>query len=174
MIGPQRTHRSEMSGTGPAGPIRLRRVSFGATAAIVTNMGLIAGLDAATANRATIIGSLLIIAVADNLTDSLGVHIYQEAERLDAPEAFRTTITNFLARLLLSLSFVVLTGLLPLPLLITVAIAWGLGLLATLSFLLARARGVAAGPEILKHCTVALVVLALSRTIGTWIPRWLG
>jgi hypothetical protein len=163
-----------MNGIRPAGPIQLRRVSFGTTAAIVTNMGLIAGLHAATANRATILGSLLIIAVADNLTDSLGVHVYQEAERLAAREAFRTTVTNFLARLLISLSFIALTGLLPPRLLITAAVAWGLGLLATLSFLLARARGVAAGPEIVKHCAVALIVLALSRAIGAWIPRWLG
>ncbi len=56
----------------------LRRVSFGAPAAIVTSMALIVGLDAATANKATVVGSLLIAGLADNLTDSLTIHIYQE------------------------------------------------------------------------------------------------
>ena len=53
--------------------IDLRKFSFGAPAAIVTGMGLIVGLDAATAAKATIVSSLLIIGIADNLTDSLSV-----------------------------------------------------------------------------------------------------
>jgi hypothetical protein len=53
----------------------LRRLSFGAPAVTVTSA-------AATARKMAIIGSLLVIGLADNLTDPLGVHIYQEAERL--------------------------------------------------------------------------------------------
>jgi hypothetical protein len=48
------------------------RVSFGGTAAIVTSMALMAGFDAANAGRATLVSALLIAAIADNLTDSLG------------------------------------------------------------------------------------------------------
>jgi VIT1/CCC1 family predicted Fe2+/Mn2+ transporter len=163
-----------MSEARPPATFDLRRVSFGATAAIVTSMGLIVGLDAVTADRTTTVGSLLIIAIADNLTDSLGVHVYQESERLVAREAFCTTVTNYLARLLVSLSFIGLVLLLPRQLSTVLAVVWGLGLLATLSLRLARARGVSPGPEILKHCTVAMVVIALSRMIGAWIPRWVG
>jgi len=93
--------------------IDLRSVSFGSPAAIVTCMGLIIGLDAATATKAAVIGSLLIIGVADNLTDSLSVHIYQEAEHLAERRAFGTTIANYLARLTVTLSFVLLFLLLP-------------------------------------------------------------
>jgi hypothetical protein len=53
----------------------LRGLSFGGPAAIVTSA-------AATAGKMAIIGSLLVIGLADNLTDPLSVHIYQEAERL--------------------------------------------------------------------------------------------
>jgi len=61
------------------------RFSFGGTAAIVTSMALMAGFDAANAGRATLVSALLIAAVADNLTDSLSVHMYQESERLELP-----------------------------------------------------------------------------------------
>src|ERR1017187_5090628 len=54
--------------------MQIRNFSFGATAAIVTSIGLIIGLDAATATKATILSGLLIVAIADNLTDSLSVH----------------------------------------------------------------------------------------------------
>jgi len=44
-----------------------RNFSFGGVAAVVTSLGLIIGLDAASASRATIVGGLLIVAIADNL-----------------------------------------------------------------------------------------------------------
>ena len=75
-----------------------RTISFGGTAAIVTSMGLIVGLDAATAKSATVLGSLLLAGLADNATDSLSVHIYQESEPLPERQAFRTTVINFAAR----------------------------------------------------------------------------
>ncbi len=53
----------------------IRNFSFGGPAAVVTSLGLIIGLDAAPAARATIVGSLLIVAIAGNLTDSLSIHI---------------------------------------------------------------------------------------------------
>jgi hypothetical protein len=53
----------------------LARFTFGTTSAIVTSGGLIVGLHAAGATRATIVSGLLVIAVADNLSDSLSIHM---------------------------------------------------------------------------------------------------
>jgi hypothetical protein len=47
----------------------------------------------------TIIAGLLIVGLADNVTDSLSIHIYQESERLEQHAAFRATISNFATRL---------------------------------------------------------------------------
>jgi hypothetical protein len=41
--------------------IKPTRISFGGTAAIVTSMALIAGLDAAKAGKATMVSALLIV-----------------------------------------------------------------------------------------------------------------
>jgi VIT1/CCC1 family predicted Fe2+/Mn2+ transporter len=153
---------------------RLRRISFGTTAAVVTSMALIVGLDAATVSRATIAATLLILALADNLTDSLGIHVYQESERLAQRDAFRTTVANFLTRLLVSLSFIALLFLAPAPLSTYAAVVWGLALLSVLTFLLARARNARPGPEICRHCAVAVAVIALTRLIGAGIPHWFG
>ena len=147
----------------------IKRFSFGGTAAIVTSVALIIGLDAATATRPTIIGGLLIVAIADNLTDSLSIHIYQESERLEGREAFVATLTNFAARLLVSLSFVLLVVLLPMRDAVPAALAWGLLLLSVLTYLLARSRGANVASEIGKHIAVASLVISASRLIGTWI-----
>ena len=86
------------------------RISYGGTAAVVTSTALINGLGAANAAKPVIISALLIAALADNLTDALSIHIFQESEQLDKKDAFTGTITNFLVRLLLCISFVLLVG----------------------------------------------------------------
>jgi len=153
---------------------RLQRISFGGPAAIVTSTGVIVGLRSATMGKAAIAGSLLILALADNLTDSLGLHIYQESQRPPPREAFLTTIANFLTRLLLAASFVALVLIVPSPHVVYVSILWGLALLAALSFAIARLRKVSAASEIIKHCAVALTVIALSQLTGLAIRVWLG
>jgi VIT1/CCC1 family predicted Fe2+/Mn2+ transporter len=154
--------------------VDLRKISFGGPAAIVTGMALIVGLDAATVGKVTVITSLLIIGLADNLTDSLSVHIYQESERLAQGDALRTTIANFLVRLLVSISFILVLLLLPTSTAIYVATVWGFVLLSILSYLLARARRVGPFSEVLKHTAIALIVIATSRAIGSLLPALMG
>ena len=137
-------------------------------------MGLILGLDAAANSRQAIVSVLLIFAVADNLSDSLSVHVYQEAEQLESREAFRSTLANFATRLLVALSFVVLVITLPRDSLATITVAWGLLLLASLTYRIARARGARIGREIAKHVLVAAIVLVVSRWLGTWIASSFG
>ena len=149
-----------------------RKFAFGGTSAIVTSMGLVIGLGAARAAMATIVSALLITGLADNVTDSLSIHMYQEAERLEAATAFRTTVTNFLARALVALSFVSVVLVLPQLYAAIAALAWGSLLLVGTSYLLARARAVAPVPEIGKHLGVAFLVIVVSRLIGSWITSY--
>jgi|GEM_PF-1243071 VIT1/CCC1 family predicted Fe2+/Mn2+ transporter len=151
--------------------INLRRVSFGTPAAIVTSMALIVGLDAATANKATVAGSLLIAGLADNLTDSLSIHIYQESEKLAEREALITTAANFISRIAVSLSFVLLFLLLQVPIAIFACVIWGFILLSSLSFILAKVRNVNRVAEILKHASVAMIVILVSEVIGLGIEK---
>jgi VIT1/CCC1 family predicted Fe2+/Mn2+ transporter len=148
-----------------------RKFSFGGTSAIVTSMALIIGLGAAGAGAATIVSGLLIAGFADNMTDSLSIHMYQEAEKLKERAALRATFTNFLARVLTALSFVAIVLALPAAFAGVVALSWGCLLLAAISYVLARARGTHPLPEVAKHLGVAFLVIAASRTIGEWISR---
>jgi len=146
-----------------------RRFSFGGTSAIVTSMGLIIGLGAARASTATIVSGLLIVGFADNLTDSLSIHMYQEAERLEERAAFRATTSNFFARVLIALSFVGMVLLLPHTYGGIVVLSWGCLLLAMISYTVARVRGASPWRETAKHLGVAFLVIVVSRLIGAWI-----
>ena len=149
--------------------IKPTRISFGGTAAIVTSMALIAGLDAAKAGKATMVSALLIAAVADNLTDSLSIHMYQESERLEQKEAFVGTLTNFATRFILCLSFVLIVMLFREHAAVAGGIVWGMSLLTVLTYILARHRKVSAMSEVGKHLAVALVIIFVSKSIGHWI-----
>jgi VIT1/CCC1 family predicted Fe2+/Mn2+ transporter len=143
--------------------------SYGGTAGIITSVSLIIGLNAASASKGPIVSALLVVALADNLTDALSIHLYQESERLEARSAFRTTLSNIAARLLVSVSFVLLVLWLPIAIAVVAATIWGLGLIAILTAILARERKVRLMPEIVKHLVVAAGILLTSKAIGWFI-----
>ncbi len=144
-------------------------ISYGGTAAVVTGTGLVVGLQSAHSSAATLVGALLIIGVADNLTDSLSVHAYQEAEGLGGKAALRSTVANFIARFTLTLTFVGLVIALPAQWLQPVAIVWGAVLLAALTSLIARRRRASVASEVIKHLIVAFVVVSISKLLGIGI-----
>jgi VIT1/CCC1 family predicted Fe2+/Mn2+ transporter len=148
---------------------RLSRISFGSTAAIVTSMALVTGLNAIGASRSTTVTALLIAALADNLTDALSIHVYQESERLEQREAFIGTLYNFAARLLGCLTFVGLVAVLPSDAMVPASIIWGTLLLMALTYLLARERQVSVAAEIIKHLLAATAVLIISRGIAHYL-----
>jgi VIT1/CCC1 family predicted Fe2+/Mn2+ transporter len=137
-------------------------------------MALISGLSAADATKPIIVSALLIAAFADNLTDALSIHIFQESEQLDQKNAFNGTITNFVTRLLLSISFVLLVVLLPLEHVAKVSIVWGILLLVILTYLVARERKVKPLREVVKYLLVASAVIIVSTLIPNWIGVLLG
>ena len=154
--------------------LRLPSVSFGAVSAIVTSIGVIAGFGAAGIPKSTIVGSLLIVGLADNLTDSLSIHIYQESEDLEKRAAFRATVGNFVTRLIISMSFVTPVVALSEMTSVLVSLGWGIVLLTGLTWLVAKRRGVAVSSEVAKHLVVAAVVIAVSRGIGLGINAYIS
>ncbi len=150
----------------------LKNYILGATAGIVTNVSLIVGLGSAGASKGPIIGGLLTIALADNISDSLSIHLYKETGRTEQKMTWPATLLNFSARLVVSLSFVALVLLLSVSYAMPVAVVWGLLLLTCISFLIARSRNEKSIFEALKHLGVAIVVIALSWFVGFLISEY--
>ncbi len=147
----------------------LKNYIFGSTAAIITNTSLIVGLGSARASKGPILGSLLTIALADNISDSLGIHLYKETEGLGQRLSLLSTVLNFGSRLLVSLSFIGIVLGFSTSRSIIVAIVWGLLLLVLLSYLITRNNKENSVLEIVKHILVAIVVIILSLYVGSLI-----
>jgi len=145
------------------------RYSFGMTSAIVTNLALVVGLDWTSNPKISIVAAILVIAVADNIADSLGIHIFQESEQVEKKEVWISTITNFLARFFVSLTFILLVLFLPIKMAVFIALVWGLSLLTLLSYIIAKDEGESPFMEILKHLGIAVLVIAASEVISRLI-----
>jgi len=145
------------------------KFSFGATSAIITNLGLITGLRTGQYAKLGIIAGIIIIALVDNIADSVGIHIYQEAECLKTKEVWLSTLTNFLTRILVSLTFVLLVAFLPIKAAVICALIWGLLLLSYLSYTIAINRKVNPYLAVFEHIVIAVLVIAVSNLLGAFV-----
>jgi vacuolar iron transporter family protein len=149
--------------------INLNKYSIGATAAIISSLGLIAGLMHGDNARVSIIAGLLIVAVADNIADSLSIHIYKESQGADKKEIRSSTVGNFLVRFILALTFVAIIFFLPSLAALIVSIIWGLVLLTVLSYSIAHVQKVNTYREIAWHLLIAALVIVGSKFLGDLI-----
>jgi vacuolar iron transporter family protein len=150
----------------------LKNYIFGSTAAIITNICLIVGLGYVQTSKGPILGGLMTIALADNISDSLGIHMYKESEGYEGKLSLLATSLNFFSRLLVSCSFIVIVLMFSISNSIIIAVVWGLFLLTLISYLIARSNKENAILEIIKHLLIAVIVIILSRYVGNLISGY--
>jgi VIT1/CCC1 family predicted Fe2+/Mn2+ transporter len=149
-------------------------ISFGLTSAIITTLGLMVGLDTTTHSQVVVLSGILMIAIADALSDSLGIHISQESKKEhDGKEVWEATGATFVSKLVFALTFAVPVILLPLGTAIIVSIAWGLLSLAVLSYFIARNNGENPIYVIGEHIGIALVVIVGTYLVGSFVATML-
>jgi vacuolar iron transporter family protein len=144
----------------------LTKYSFGGTSAIITNLALITGLNTAVNAKLSITGSLLVIALADNVSDTLGIHIYQESEGRKPFRVWISTFTNFLARLFISLGFVLIITIFPLNIATVISIVYGLLVLSVISYIIAVNKKINPFQSVLEHVLIAIVIIFISKYLG--------
>jgi VIT1/CCC1 family predicted Fe2+/Mn2+ transporter len=148
---------------------QLTRFSFGATSAIITCLAFIVGLAKSPNPKFAIIGSLLVIAIADNISDSLGIHIYQESDRKKSEVVRTSTLFNFITRFFVILVFILFVLFLPLLYASILSIVWGISLLILLSYYIARELHVSPYRAIFEHVAIAVVVIIISNYLSEGI-----
>ncbi len=154
-------------------------VSFGLTSGVITSLGIIVGLYSATASKLAVISGIVIMAIADGLSDAAGVHISEESE-IESGEAKHThkevwlaTLITFLSVAGFTLTFVIPVLTLPLNVAIPVAVAWGLFLLTVLNFIIAKIKSDNPAKLIFEHVALAVFVIIVSKYAGVLIARWM-
>lgn len=130
-------------------------------------MGIIAGLSQGTDLKMVVVASLLTFAIADNISDALGVHIYKESEGASKKATLKATFGNFFTRLGIVISFIILVLVLDGKALTAVSYTWGLGLLAFISYRISQIKKSDPKREIFWHLVVSVAVIVGSSIIGS-------
>ncbi len=143
---------------------------FGATSGVITTIGLLTGLNAGTRSLTAVLGGILVIAVADAMSDALGIHLAEEADP-DSTSAhvWAATISTFLTKFVFAGSFAIPLLLLPLQQAVWVSVAWGMLVITILSYLLAKTQRESPLLVIAEHLGIAVLVVVLSHLIGGWV-----
>lgn len=144
--------------------------SFGLTSAVITTLGLMVGLNSGTHSKFVVIGGILTIAVADALSDALGIHVSEETEdRHTTREIWESTIVTFLSKFVFALTFIIPLLLFTLSIAVVVNIIWGLFLLGMFSFQIAKEQKRNPWRIISEHVFIALAVIIIAHYVGVWI-----
>ena len=144
--------------------------SFGLASGIITTLGLIVGLHSGTNSYIAVIGGILVIAIADAMSDALGIHVSEEFEnRHSQLEIWEATIATFLFKFIFSLTFIVPILLFELSAAIIVSVIWGLSLIIVFSYFIAKQQKVKPFGVVFEHLLIAIVVVILTHYIGEWV-----
>jgi len=145
--------------------------SFGLTSGIITTLGLMVGLHSGTHSKLVVLGGILTIAIADSLSDAMGIHISEESEnRHTSKEIWESTIATFFCKFIIALSFIIpllLFGRLSTA--IIVSVIWGILVLSILSYKIALEQNKKPWRPIVEHLTIALVVIVITHYVGEWV-----
>jgi hypothetical protein len=145
-------------------------LSFGLVSGVITSLGLVVGLAVGTQSRLAVIGGIVTIAVADSLSDALGIHISEEAENVhSSTEIWMATAATFLTKFAVASSFLTPVLLLELGDAVWASVAWGLALVTSLSWYLAQRERTSRTAALAEHVGVTVLVVIVSALVGRWV-----
>jgi len=144
--------------------------SFGLTSGVITTLGLMVGLHSSTHSKLVVIGGILTIAIADALSDSMGIHIAVESQnKFTAKETWETTISTLFYKFVFSAAFILPVLLLELRKAIIVCILFGIYLIFAESLIIARERNVNPWKVIGEHLAITIIVIFATHYLGHFI-----
>jgi len=150
-------------------------ISFGLTTAVITSLGMIVGMHSATSSKLAVVAGIVVMAIADGLSDAVSLHTAEEAEveqgrpKHTPKEIWLTTLVAFLSIAGFTLTFAVPVVLFPLETAVFLAIAWGMMLLIFLNFYIAAIRKENPIKHIFEHILLAVLVIIVSHLVGNWV-----
>ncbi|MBN2016186.1 hypothetical protein JW766_05120 [Candidatus Dojkabacteria bacterium] len=144
--------------------------NFGLTSGVMTCLGLMVGINAGVQSKVLVIGSVLTVAVADSLSDALGMHISEEAENIKpGKELWSATLVTFITKFSMGITFLFPLLILELSVAIIVNVVWGFLVILVLSYRISKDQKRRSMSVIFEHLAIAILVLVIAQLIGSWI-----
>ncbi len=114
------------------------------------------------------------IAIADALSDALGIHISEESSSPNNhKEVWEVTIATFFAKFLFALTFMIPILVFTLSTAIIVSVIYGLVLLTLLSYYIAKEQSTRPFYPIIEHLSIAVVVVIVTHYVGVFVNLYM-
>jgi len=143
---------------------------FGISSAVLTTLGIVVGINAATSSRTAIIAGIVGVAVAESCSDAFSMYSLKRSERgVSTRAALRGAIATWLAKATFALTFIIPFLLLDFsPALIT-SLVWGVALLTFVNIQIAFVQQTPIARTVARNILFAFAVIALSYYAGTFV-----
>jgi len=153
----------------------LRGMGLGLTTGVITTLGVMVGLYSGTHSKLAVVGGVIALAVADGLSDAIGMHISEEAARTSTKrQIWEATFFAFSSKCAATLSVRSPIILLELREAIPISIVWGLILISLFSYYIAKNEGENPYKVILEHALLTVGVVAASHYVGVLVDEVFG
>lgn len=153
---------------------RVGELIFGITSGVLTTVGLLVGMNAATESRLAVVAGILVIAMADSLSDSFGMYLSKLGERGSSPAAaLRYAFGTFAGKFTFPLTFVIplLLPAFSLSTAVVIDLVWGAIALSLLSAEQALVSQDSMIRTIGRNVGLAILIICLSTAIGMVVPK---
>lgn len=153
----------------------MQGIGFGITSGVITTLGLLVGLNSGTHEKLAVIGGVIVIAIADALSDAFGAHVSQEAkEGHSIRSLWEISYSTFLTKLIVALTFVIPVLIFSLDLAVIIAVIWGMFLLGIFSYIIAKNQKGNILGTIIEHISIGAIVVIISNYIGVFVRAYFG
>ena len=150
-------------------------LSFGLTSGVITTIGLMVGVYSGTNSPVAVIASVLTIAIADAMSDALGIHIAEESENIHTQkEVWISTLTTFFAKFLVSATFLIPLFLFELKTAVIVNIVWGTLIMVVYNYFVGKKQTQNTWGVIFEHLFIAFLVVLFTYYLGVWVNYYVG
>jgi vacuolar iron transporter family protein len=145
-------------------------LGFGLTSGVMTPLGLMVGLSVGTESKLVVVAGILTIAIADSLSDALGMHISQESVKKNtSKKIWESTYSTFFFKLIIALSFLIPVLFLNLTTAILISIVWSFLLLSIFSVYLAEEHKKKKWKVVAEHLIIASVIIIVTYFLGKFL-----
>ncbi len=145
---------------------------FGLASGVITTLGLMIGLYSSTYSRGVVLGGVLTIAIADSCADAVGMHFSEESEGVHThKEVWEATFFTFIAKFVVTLSFLPFLFLFSLEIGMILNIIWGFLALGVFSYVVAKQQKNNPFKAIVEHLFMLAVVITITFYVGKLIEN---
>ncbi len=153
----------------------LEGISFGITSGVITILGVLIGL-AATGNKMFTEIGIIVVGIADALSDAAGMYVSEESEYIHTKKQIhKTAIFTFLWKILTLIILILPLAILNLTTAVMVSLALGIFMIGCLGYLVAKGnKKLKIKIVITKYIAIAVVVAMISYAVGYVVNHFVG